>query len=257
MAGDWIKMTKDLPDKPEVWSMAGFLGIDADSVVGKLLRVWAWFDSHTQDGNASSVTYPLLDRIAGVSGFAEAMAMCGWLEQSGSVLRIPNFGRHNGETAKKRALTNERVAKSREMQRNSNAECNDASVTPSVTESVTREEKRREEKKEQEQGAAAASPAFSPSAWLQAKGVDESVARDFIALRKSKKAALTLTALEGIEREAAKARMPLGDALRNCCERGWQGFKADWLADKATNVTFIARNGVPHSSAPTKPRQML
>lgn len=100
-------------------------------------------------------------------------------------------------------------------------------------------------------------PVFSPSAWLQAKGVDESVARDFIALRKSKKAALTLTALEGIEREAAKARMPLGDALRNCCERGWQGFKADWLADKATNVTFIARNGVPHSSAPTKPRQML
>lgn len=151
MAGDWIKMTKDLPDKPEVWSMAGFLGIDADCVVGKLLRVWAWFDSHTQDGNAVSVTYSLLDRIAGVSGFAEAMALCGWLEQSGSVLRIPNFGRHNGETAKKRALTNERVAKSRELQRKSNAECNAASVTDSVAKSVTREEKRREEKNIQEQ----------------------------------------------------------------------------------------------------------
>ncbi len=100
-------------------------------------------------------------------------------------------------------------------------------------------------------------PVFSPSAWLQAKGVDESVARDFIALRKSKKAALTLTALEGIERESAKARMPLAEALRTCCERGWQGFKAEWLADKAPNVTFIARNGVPHSSEPTRKRQML
>ncbi|UKM31235.1 putative replication protein O [Cylindrospermopsis phage Cr-LKS3] len=117
-------------------------------------------------------------------------------------------------------------------------------------------ERERETEREAETEARCA-PVLSPSAWMQAKGVDETVARDFIALRKSKKAALTLTALEGIEREAAKARMPLGDALRTCCERGWQGFKAEWLADKAPNVTFIARNGVPHSSAPTKPRQML
>lgn len=117
-------------------------------------------------------------------------------------------------------------------------------------------EREREAEREAETEARRA-PVFSPSAWLQAKDVDETVARDFIALRKSKKAALTLTALEGIEREAAKARMPLADALRTCCERGWQGFKAEWLADKAPNVTFIARNGVPHSSVPTKPRQML
>ena len=117
-------------------------------------------------------------------------------------------------------------------------------------------ERERETEREAETEARSA-PVLSPSAWLQVKGVDETVARDFIALRKAKKAALTLTALQGIEREAAKARTPLGDALRTCCERGWQGFKAEWLADKAPNVTFIARNGVPHSSAPTKPRQML
>lgn len=124
--------------------MAGVLGIDADSVVGKLLRVWAWFDSHTEDGNAVGVTYPLLDRIAGVNGFAEAMAISGWLEQNGHTMHLPNFDRHNGKTAKNRALTNERVAKSRTKQQESNADSNGASVTKTVT----REEKRREEERD-------------------------------------------------------------------------------------------------------------
>lgn len=142
MAGDWLKMTVNLPDKPEVWQIAGMLGIDADSVVGKLLRVWAWFDAHTQDGNADGVSYPLVDRVAGVTGFAEAMALAGWLDQKGSILSCPRFGRHNGKTAKNRALTNERVAKHRENTEESNAESNELSVTKTVT----REEKRREEK---------------------------------------------------------------------------------------------------------------
>jgi hypothetical protein len=141
VAGDWIKMSVNLPDKPEVWQIAGALGIDADSVVGKLLRVWAWFDAHTQDGNALGVTYPLVDRVAGVSGFAEAMAFAGWLDQKGSILSCPKFDRHNGKTAKNRALTNERVAKHRE----SNDESNAGGNATSVTKTVTREEKRREE----------------------------------------------------------------------------------------------------------------
>jgi hypothetical protein len=141
VAGDWLKMSVNLPDKPEVWQIAGMLGIDADSVVGKLLRVWAWFDAHTEDGNAVGVTYPLVDRVAGVTGFAEAMAFAGWLHQSGSVMTIPHFERHNGKTAKNRALTNERVAKHRK----SNDESNAGSNAASVTKTVTREEKRREE----------------------------------------------------------------------------------------------------------------
>lgn len=127
-----------LPDKPEVWRIASIIGCEPDAVIGKLLRVWAWFDSHTEDGNAVGVTYSLVDRVSGVTGFAEAMALCGWLEQKDLVLSLPKFDRHNGKTAKNRALTNERVAKSRAK---SNAECNDQSVTKIVT----REEKRREE----------------------------------------------------------------------------------------------------------------
>jgi len=62
-------------------------------------------------------------------------------------------------------------------------------------------------------------------------GVSDSVWQDYLSVRKAKKAALTPTALKGIEREARKAGIPLEDALRICCERGWAGFKADWIKD--------------------------
>jgi hypothetical protein len=63
-------------------------------------------------------------------------------------------------------------------------------------------------------------------------GVSDSVWQDFVILRKSKKAAITDTAIKGIVREANKAGIPLEDAIRMCCERGWVGFKAEWLAQK-------------------------
>lgn len=51
---------------------------------------------------------------------------------------------------------------------------------------------------------------------------------DFNAIRKAKKAPLTETALKRIGSEAEKAKIDLETALQVCCERGWQGFKADW-----------------------------
>ena len=63
-------------------------------------------------------------------------------------------------------------------------------------------------------------------------GVVESVWMDFVDLRKAKKAKLTQTAIDGITTEARKAGWALEDALRECCARGWIGFKADWVADK-------------------------
>jgi hypothetical protein len=62
--------------------------------------------------------------------------------------------------------------------------------------------------------------------------VSESVWSDFCQHRKAKAAKLTQTALDGIQREADKAGWSLEDALRECCTRGWTGFKADWVSVK-------------------------
>lgn len=68
-------------------------------------------------------------------------------------------------------------------------------------------------------------------------GIDQSLARDFLALRAKKRAPLTKTALDGIMRESHKAGISLTEALQVCCEKGWQGFDADWYAKLGRSKT--------------------
>jgi len=64
--------------------------------------------------------------------------------------------------------------------------------------------------------------------------VPESLWVDFLKLRKAKKAPWNQTALDGFRREAATAGYTLEQAIRTTCERGWQGFKAEWVMGKNT-----------------------
>lgn len=69
----------------------------------------------------------------------------------------------------------------------------------------------------------------------------EQVWEDFLQIRKAKHAPLTETALAGIRREAEKAGISLEAALQTCCERGWQGFKADWYRKESYNGYSVNR----------------
>lgn len=65
---------------------------------------------------------------------------------------------------------------------------------------------------------------------LADRGVEGDLARDYLAVRRDKRAAtLTKTALNGLEREANRAGLSLAQAVTLCCERGWVGFRAEWL----------------------------
>jgi hypothetical protein len=66
-------------------------------------------------------------------------------------------------------------------------------------------------------------------------GVSESIFKDFLEVRKGKKAKWTETALKGLQREANKANMTLQEVMVMCCERGWAGFKAEWVKDAPAN----------------------
>lgn len=146
MAGNWIKFETATSEKPEVWAIADDLGIDPDAVVGKLLRVWVWFDEHTEEGNAPSVTKKLLDRSVGVTGFVDAIIRAGWMVECDGELTLTNFDRHNGKTSKNRALTAKRVSKYKKSNGESNATGNDEGNAESVTGALPRIEKNRIEK---------------------------------------------------------------------------------------------------------------
>ena len=78
-------------------------------------------------------------------------------------------------------------------------------------------------------------------------GVSQSVWDDFKTLRKAKKAPITQRAIDGLIAEANKAGWSLEQALTECCVRGWQAFKAEWVADKPklVNRFDVATTTVP------------
>jgi hypothetical protein len=140
----WIKLETHIFDKLEVFTIAEDLGIDADAVVGKLCRIWSWFDLNTVDGVTPGVTESLLDRYCGIAGFCKSMIKVGWMGKNDAGLFLPNYDRHNSQTAKDRALTAKRVSKHRKKEL-SNAECNAKSNAQSLSQSLDREDKIRED----------------------------------------------------------------------------------------------------------------
>lgn len=66
--------------------------------------------------------------------------------------------------------------------------------------------------------------------------VTEDTWQTFIAARKLAKAVVSDRVLESIRKEAAKAEMSLDAALCEMCARGWRGFKAKWVIEKASAI---------------------
>jgi hypothetical protein len=93
----------------------------------------------------------------------------------------------------------------------------------------------------------------TPTSVEPPEGVSVSVWKDFCQLRKTKRAALSTTALDSIRREALKAGWTLEDALRESCARGWTGFKATWVNvdptlqwhGKGSTVTTVPSSNKP------------
>ena len=64
------------------------------------------------------------------------------------------------------------------------------------------------------------------------EGVSDSIFKDYLEVRRTKKAKWTGTALKGLQREASKANISLEKAMQICCERNWVGIKAEWLKEE-------------------------
>lgn len=163
MSSTWIKVSTGLGTHPKVVRIASALKADRLRVVGGLHAVWCLFDEHSEDGRLDGYTPEIVDELIGWPGFARAMEAVGWAEETPQGLVLPDFDRHNGQSAKRRAMDAERKRAVRK------ASANDADKTR------TREEKRREEKKEHKSlGAPTRSPTGSrldenwepPEEWL-------------------------------------------------------------------------------------------
>ena len=139
----------------------------------------------------------------------------------------------NGEQIASESLTNPSQEQAEpEPNREPNQEPRTKNISPS-NEGVEREPRRTTRK---------------PAAALNFYGLPENLVADWVRSRGSKK--LTQTAIDGVKREAEKAKLSLEEAVRMMLESGWQGFRASWDSVRRTNsVPEISQESIDRASA--------
>lgn len=104
MAGDWIKMRKNLATDPRIVRISSALHADRLRTLGAIFVAWCIFDEHSADGTLPGYTPDTLDGLVGLPGLSRAMESVGWLEVKPQELVAPRFEDHNGKSARRRAL---------------------------------------------------------------------------------------------------------------------------------------------------------
>lgn len=84
---------------------------------------------------------------------------------------------------------------------------------------------------------------YDARAHLLSVGVTESTINDWFAIRKAKKLPASKTAIGEILKEIGRTDYTPEDAFRECCARGWAGFKADWIDGARNGKTGNSRAG--------------
>lgn len=118
MAGDWMQLDCDLPEKPEVQGICDLTGEPVDVVVGRMFLFWRWVERHAVAQVLRSCSLKTVARVAGGDdAFWNAVIQVGWLAVDGADLVIPGWEKRFSKSSKQRHLAAKRMAKSRVTQK--------------------------------------------------------------------------------------------------------------------------------------------
>lgn len=137
MAAEWIKLEHATPGKQEMYRLARLLGVSRGDAFLLAVEWWIWLDRQTRNGLVTEMYADQVDDMMRCPGFAMAMKAVNWLDvgPDGQIGQTPNFDRHNGKTAKDRAVTKDRVSDFREKHKQTgNDSRNGAFVTTPLPE---------------------------------------------------------------------------------------------------------------------------
>lgn len=146
MAGNWLQIDCDLPEKPETQRICDATGLGVDVVVGRLVMFWRWVDRHTTSKNVRHMSVETLCRVAGGDlAFWKSVSDVGWLSVTESGLEIPGWQKRFSKSAKTRMLDAKRKAEKRLD--SVRQQPDKKRTTPGPKEEKRRVEKNKEEKK--------------------------------------------------------------------------------------------------------------
>lgn len=103
--GEWIKVEKTTPRKPEVMRLAALLGVSPDHAFGLCFRFWCWVDSNLTNCRLENATTEIIDQIIGCENLGKYLEKIGWIEVENDAIVVTNFERHLSKSAKRRAIS--------------------------------------------------------------------------------------------------------------------------------------------------------
>ena len=123
--GGWIKYEKDLETDPRFLRMLHKLNAGNDLpyttcvtlLCGALTRFWAYADTHVRADDQLELGRADIDGLLGVTGFCAAMPEDWLVIVDDDTIILPNYQRHNGVEARKRALDHKRQEAKRRRDR--------------------------------------------------------------------------------------------------------------------------------------------
>jgi hypothetical protein len=146
---DWFKFRKKLPTDPRVLRIASRLrdaAVTQDALyelaaLGALAKFWGFADTHVSDDDRLNLGADEVNKIVGVANFCDLLPADWFKILDAECVQLPDFLKHNGTSAKTRALGQVRTQRWRNGR--------DDTVTPpsrksdaSVTRKPSLEEKR-------------------------------------------------------------------------------------------------------------------
>lgn len=135
--GDWMKVEKATPDKPEIAILARKLGVSIGEAFLEWFRLYAWADDMTSTGTVPDLSLGDADKLARVMPrTAEHLAskQIGWVKADAKGVTFDKWDRHNSKSAKTRDLEAEKKRKQREKKAAMSPECPDVQGTESRAE---------------------------------------------------------------------------------------------------------------------------
>lgn len=111
---NWIKWVKGLSRRPEVVTISSRLKRDRCVTTVALMELWEWADGETADGFISGINGDFIDDLVRIDGFFAAMQSVGWITQVDDGIQFVNWDRHNGTSAKSRAMASDRQRRKRD-----------------------------------------------------------------------------------------------------------------------------------------------
>lgn len=127
----WIKMETALDDHPVVVELATRLDVDEYCIIGRLWKLWSIADTHTEEGDLPAISTAAIDRKLKLPGLCAELIDLGWMsvDDSGRVV-LPNYTKHNGKNAKRRAQDSKRKREKRAAEKAA-AEAQPQAIPPS------------------------------------------------------------------------------------------------------------------------------